>query len=367
MSLDNPKKLGFGLMRLPKKGMGIDVAQTAQMVDEFLDAGFTYFDTAYVYPGSEEATRKALVERHPRDSYSITTKLYATVAPTRGFAEREIDTSLKRLGTSYVDYYLLHSLMGSNVKKYERFGLWDYVHRLKRDGKIRHFGFSYHDGPELLDELLTKHPDVDFVQLQINYADWENASVQSRANHEVARAHDKRVVVMEPVKGGKLASPPAEVERLFRAYTPDASAASWAIRFVASLDGILTVLSGMSNLAQLRDNVGFMRYFEPLNAEERAIIRKAQQIMGASPAIPCTACRYCCEGCPKGIQIPDVFRAMNERLCYGHMEKAAQMYAAAVEAGAPASACVACGQCERVCPQHIEVIGQLKRCVEAFE
>lgn len=209
MSAENPKKLGFGLMRLPKRGVGIDVKQVSQMVDLFIEAGCTYFDTAHVYLGSEEAARKALVERYPRESYTLATKLYAPSAPTRKSALKQFETSLKCTGTGYIDYYLLHSLMGNNVGKYERMQLWDYVADLKARGLVRHVGFSFHDGPELLDKLLNEHPEVEFVQLQINYEDWENPSVTSRANYEVARAHDKKIVVMEPVKGGRLANPPA--------------------------------------------------------------------------------------------------------------------------------------------------------------
>ena len=366
MSVDNPKKLGFGLMRLPKRGVSIDVQQTAQMVDLFLEAGFTYFDTAHVYTGSEAAIQKALVERHPRESYTLATKLYAPMAPTKSSARKQFDTSLRRTGAGYIDYYLLHSIMGNNAGKYDRMGLWDYVTDLKRQGKVRHYGFSYHSGPELLDELLTKHPDVEFVQLQINYEDWESPSIASRANYEVARAHGKQIVVMEPVKGGRLANPPAKVRSLLRAHDPAASPASWAIRFVASLEGILCVLSGMSNMAQMRDNVSYMRDFKPLDEDERAVIRQAQELLGASPAIPCTSCHYCTDGCPMRIPIPEVFGAMNMRLLDGQIEGARTAYAAATKNAGSAADCVACGQCEAACPQHIHIIDELARADEAL-
>ena len=326
MTVENPKKLGFGLMRLPKRGVGIDIKQTSQMVDLFMEAGCTYFDTAHVYMGSEEAARKALVERYPRESYTLATKLYAPMAPTRRSAQKQFETSLKRTGADYIDYYLLHSLMGNNVGKYERMQLWDYVADLKARGLVRHVGFSFHDGPELLDRLLNEHPEVEFVQLQINYEDWENPSVTSRANYEVARAHDKKIVVMEPVKGGRLANPPAKVRELLRAHNPQASFASWAIRFAASLEGILCVLSGMSNVAQMQDNLSYQH-----------------------------------------INIPGVFAAMNSRLLDGALEQASLAYAEVTAEGGRASDCIACGQCERACPQHIPIIEQLKRCAATLE
>ena len=323
---DTPK-LGFGLMRLPKKGLGIDVAQTSEMVDHFLSAGFTYFDTAHVYAGSEAAIKKALVDRYPRESYTLATKLYAPLAPTEASARKQFQTSLKRTGAGYIDYYLLHTLMESK---------------------------------------LTRHPEAEFVQLQLNYADWEDKSITSRANYEVARAHDCSIVVMEPVKGGRLANPPRDVARLLHEANPEASAASWAIRFAASLDGIITVLSGMSNLAQLDDNVSYMRDFRPLDEREREVIRQAQVLLGKSSAIPCTACRYCVDGCPMHIPIPDVFAAMNLQLANGQLDEARAAYAEATgtEGVGSAADCIACGQCEGACPQHLPIIQHLAAIAE---
>lgn len=368
--MEKTGKLGFGLMRLPHKGPLTDVEQVKQMVDLFMEAGFTYFDTAFVYAGSEAAIRKALVERYPRASYTLATKLNAfLMAPTEKAAKRQFDTSLERTGAGYFDYYLLHALMDNNYQKYDRFHLWDFVAEKKREGLIRCLGFSFHGGPDLLERLLTEHPDVDFVQLQLNYADWENPSVQSRANYEVARAHGKPIVVMEPVKGGNLANPPEEVRRLMDACRPRMSYASWAIRFVASLPGVLTVLSGMSNVAQMEDNLSYMRDFQPLDEEERRVIQEAQRILGNSSTIPCTACHYCAEGCPRHIPIPEIFSAMNLRLGNGQAEEARAAYDRAVSApgAGRASDCVACGQCERACPQHLEVIDHLRRCTAFFE
>ena len=353
-NLDNPKKLGFGLMRLPRSGVSIDLEQTKQMVDLFLEAGCTYFDTAYVYPGSEEATRKALVERHPRESYTLATKLHAGMKPTERGAKLELSTSLRRTGAGYIDYYLLHSLMKENYKLYDKYHLWDFVREQQAAGRIRHYGFSFHDGPELLDEILTEHPDVSFVQLQINYLDWDDPKIASRKNYEVARKHGKRVVIMEPVKGGKLASPPKKVQELFQSAAPDRSSASWAIRFCASLGGVLAVLSGMSNLDQMRDNLSYMTNFAPLSDAERRVLFEAQRILRSSDAIPCTACRYCVEGCPKQIPIPDVFTAAN--LLYGNAQKDEALRAlAALPAGHTAADCIACRRCEKVCPQHIAI------------
>ena len=355
-------KLGFGLMRLPKKGLGKDIEQTKEMVDLFLEAGFTYFDTAFVYIGSEAATKKALVDRHPRDSYTLCSKINASVPPsTERSVKKQFFTSLERTGAGYFDYYLLHAFMENNYKRYDKLGIWDFVREQKEKGLIKHFGFSYHAGPELLDRILTDHPEVDLVQLQINYADWEKPSVASRANYEVARKHGKSITIMEPVKGGSLADPPDEIKKLFKAYAPDMSYASWAIRFAASLDGIITVLSGMSNTEQMKDNISFMKDFKPLNEEEQEIIRKAQRIIGKSSTIPCTACRYCTEGCPKQIPIPEIFSAMNRQLGNGQLKEARESYFEAAAEGHRASDCVACGQCEKACPQHLPIIENLKQ------
>lgn len=360
-------KLGFGMMRLPKKGLQTDVEQVKKMVDMFMEAGFTYFDTAFVYLGSEAAAKKALVDRYPRESYTLATKLNVLVAPTEKAARKQFDTSLERTGAGYFDYYLLHALMENNYARYEKLHLWDFVKEQKQKGLIKHFGFSYHAGPELLDKLLTQHPDVDFIQLQINYADWEKPSVTSRANYEVARRHGKSIVVMEPVKGGTLANPPAKVKELMQSVHPDMSCASWAIRFAASLDGIITVLSGMSNVEQMRDNISYMKNFRPLDEQEQKIIHMAQRILGNSSTIPCTACHYCTEGCPKHIPIPEIFSAANKQLGNGQMAEAVQEYRAATVNGCRASDCIACRQCERACPQHLPIVENLKKCAAMLE
>lgn len=367
---ENTPKLGFGLMRLPKLESGeIDVEQVKEMVDLFMAAGLTYFDTAYVYDNgkSEEAAKAALVDRYPRDKFTLATKLNARVATSAEDARQQLTTSLERTGAGYFDYYLLHALGKGNVGKYDEYDLWNFVKEAKEKGLVKHWGFSFHDGPELLDELLTKHPDVEFVQLQINYADWDSPSVTSRACYEVARKHNKPVVIMEPIKGGTLANPPSRVRQLLTEADPKVSPASWAVRYAASLEGILTVLSGMSNLEQMRDNLSYMTHFQPLSDGERQVIARAQEVLASIDSIPCTACRYCTDGCPMKINIPGIFGARNKQLIFEQVEQGAKDYVRVTQEGGKASDCIGCGQCEAACPQHINIIERLKQCAEVFD
>lgn len=363
-------KLGFGLMRLPKTASGkIDIEQTKTMVDLFMDAGLNYFDTAYVYDGgdSERAAKEALVDRYPRESYTLATKLCAWMsAHDEKSAKQQFYTSLERTGAGYFDYYLLHALQAGNYKKYDEYHIWDFVKEQKEKGLIKHWGFSFHATPDILDEILTEHPDAEFVQLQLNYADWENPDVTARENYEVARKHGKSIVVMEPVKGGALANPPEAVRKILKETNADASYASWAIRYAASLEGIITVLSGMSNREQMEDNLSYMKNFIPLNKEEQAAVRKAQEAINGIKSIPCTACHYCTAGCPKKIPIPEIFEARNKQLIWGQLEEGKATYAKAIANAGAASDCIACGQCERACPQQIKVIDRLKDCAGAF-
>ena len=364
---ENIPKLGFGLMRLPKQGDEIDIAATSAMVDRFLEAGFTYFDTAYGYAGSEEAIRKALVERHPRESYQLATKLPAWAGPkTAEEAKAMFTTSLERTGAGYFDFYLLHNCGDSRTAAFDDFKMWEYVQELKAQGLVKHIGFSFHDHADVLDDLLTKHPEMEFVQLQINYGDWEDANVQARACFEVAQKHKVPVIIMEPVKGGMLAEPPKAVAEILKAANPEASCSSWAMRFAGSLPGVITVLSGMSNMEQMEDNIATMTDMKPFTDAERAVLREATEAMAAIPSIPCTACRYCVKGCPQKINIPGIFSSMNRLLIYNSITGAKGGYTWETREGGKAEDCIGCGACERVCPQHIAIVDELKKTGEAL-
>lgn len=363
-------KLGFGLMRLPMLGEEVDIEQTKQMVDKFLEAGFTYFDTAYGYIGgkSEEAIKTALVDRYPRESFQLATKLPAWAGPqTAEEAKEMLQTSLRRTGAGYFDFYLLHNCGGERTAAFDRFGIWDYALEMKEKGLLKHVGFSFHDKADVLEEILTKHPEMEFVQLQINYADWEDDSVQSRKCYEVARKHGKPVIIMEPVKGGLLANPPESVAEILKAAAPEKNLPSWALRFAASLEGIITVLSGMSTLGQMEENIATMKDFSPLTPQEQETLTKAREALQAIPSIPCTSCQYCMKGCPQGIPIPGVFNARNLQLVYQNDERAKGSYGFMTRGKAKASDCIQCGQCESVCPQHIPIIQELQKAAAALE
>ena len=363
-------KLGFGLMRLPMLDKEVDIEQTKQMVDLFMEKGFTYFDTAYGYIGgkSEEAVKTALVARHPRESFQLATKLPAWAgAKDAEEAKQMFFTSLERTGAGYFDFYLLHNCGAQRTKVFDDFGIWDFVKEQKQKGLIRHIGFSFHDKADVLEEILTAHPDVEFVQLQINYADWDDELVQSRLCYETARRHGKPVVIMEPVKGGSLANLPDQIAEPMKAFAPDASLPSWAIRFAASLEGVVTVLSGMSTLEQMQDNLSYMEHFKPLSDTERKVVDEVRERLSKTDSIPCTRCQYCVKGCPQGIAIPRVFSSLNTYLIYNNLAGAKGDYHWATNDAAKASACIECGQCESVCPQQIKIIDQLKRCAELLE
>lgn len=369
------KKLGFGLMRLPsldpEDPSKIDIEQTKQMVDTFLERGFTYFDTAWMYCGfqSENATKEFLVDRHPRDSYTLATKLHAGFLQTKEDRDRIFNEQLRKTGVTYFDYYLLHDLGQDHYKTYTELECFEWIQEKKKQGLVKHIGFSYHDNADLLDKVLTEHPEMEFVQLQINYLDWESEGIQARKCYEVAVKHKKPVIVMEPVKGGTLADVPEEVEQLFKNYHPDMSIPSWAIRFAAGWENVVMVLSGMSNMEQLLDNTDYMMEFQPLSAEEQEIVRKATDIINSNIVIPCTGCSYCTDGCPKKIAIPKYFSLYNADMQEikgkswtpqtGYYNRLTQVFG-------KASDCVACGQCERVCPQHLPIVEHLKEVAEHF-
>lgn len=366
-----PGRLGFGLMRLPRRDGAVDLPQTCDMVDRFLEAGCTYFDTAYVYDGSEEAAREALVRRHPRDSFLLATKLAAWAGcATREDAIRQFETSLARTGAGHFDFYLFHNLGPGRTEAFDRFGLWDWALERRAEGRIRHFGFSFHSTPDELDRLLRAHPEVEFVQLQINYADWEDPVVRSRENLEVARRHGKPVIVMEPVKGGLLASPPDSVARILRRADPAASLPSWALRFAAGLEGVLVVLSGMSDPGQMEDNLAHLApdRYRPCSGADLAVLDEARAALAAVPTVPCTSCGYCEKVCPAGIGIRGSIAALNQLTLYRN-EARARNYEQwqVVKAGKKrASECLRCGACEKACPQRIAIRDALSRAAAAF-
>lgn len=366
----NIPKLGFGLMRLPMTGGEVDIEQVKRMVDLFIQKGYTYFDTAYGYieGKSELAVRGALVERYPRERFQLATKLPAWAGPqTAREAEDMLWTSLERTGAGYFDFYLLHNLSRSRIKAFDKFGIWDFLERQKAEGRIKHLGFSMHDKADFLDEVLTAHPEMEFVQLQINYADWEDGIVQSGKCYEVARKHGKPVIVMEPIKGGALARLPEEAARILKKANPEASQASWALRYAASLEGIITVLSGMSTYEQMEDNLACMQGFMPLSDEERREIDKVRRVLESIPQVPCTDCKYCVEGCPQAINIPAIFSAMNDYQIYNDINRAKFTYSFETKGGGIGSDCIACGVCEGVCPQSIAIIGELQKAVATIE
>lgn len=371
------KKLGFGLMRLPTTDpndqKSIDMPLMCRMVDTFLERGFTYFDTAYMYHDhqSEIAAREALVKRHPRDSFTLTTKLPVGMLKEEGDQERIFEEQRRKCGVEFFDYYLLHNLNTANYEIAKRFDSFAFLRRLKEEGKIRRIAFSFHDKADVLDLILSEHPEVELVQLQINYLDWESERVQSRLCYETAVRHGKEVIIMEPVKGGALAQLPAEGEALLKEADPDASVASWAVRFAASLPHVHVVLSGMSNMEQLEDNTTFMSDLKPLTEEERAMLMRCADIINNYTAVPCTACRYCVEGCPRQIAIPDIFALYNAhmkaKLLRAWRNPAKEQYREFVETRAKASDCVHCRQCERACPQHLEIVKSLQEVAAVFE
>lgn len=369
---DLMKKLGFGCMRFPlldeNDPQSIDIEQVKKMFDVFLANGFTYVDTAYPYHEgmSEKAVKEALVDRYPREAFLLADKLPTFSLKKEADCPRIFQEQLTKTGAGYFDFYLIHCLTNDLYEVAKKCKAFEFVKQMKEAGKVKQFGFSFHDTPEKLDEILNDHPEVDFVQLQINYLDWEAENVQSKRCYEVAKKHGKEIVIMEPIKGGSLIRIPEAIEKRFKEADPAMDNASWAIRFAASLPKVRMVLSGMSNLAQMEDNISYMKDFQSLSPAEMDMVLQAGDEIRQTIAIPCTACEYCVPGCPKQICIPDYFKLYNERqqtLGHGKSKK----YDELAQHHGKASDCIECGQCEGMCPQHLPIIEYLKKTAESFE
>ena len=363
------KKLGFGLMRLPLFPEGsahageIDIEHMKQMVDTFLAEGFTYFDTAWMYHNfrSENAVKEALVDRYPRESYTLADKLHAAYLKSKDDRDAIFTEQLRKTGVEYFDYYMLHDMREAHEKIYRELDCFAWLRDKKEKGLVKEIGFSFHDNAAFLDQVLTEHPEMDFVQLQINYLDWEDGAVQSRLCYEVARKHGKPIVVMEPVKGGTLANLPSGASRLLKQVHPELSEASWAIRFAAGLPGVRVVLSGMSSDAQMRDNLSYMKEFTPLTDGEQQLLRRVADWVRSGIAVPCTGCSYCTTGCPVSISIPEYFALYNR----GKEADAGEYRALTAKGGAPAD-CIGCGACEAVCPQELPIREELQAVAKRF-
>ena len=353
------KNFGFGCMRLPMNGGEVDFAQTKQMVDAFLDAGFNYFDTAhgYIQGKSETALKECLTSRYPRDRYILTDKLTGNFFKTEADILPFFESQLEACGVDYFDFYLMHAQGAGNYSHYKECRTYETAFALKAEGKIRHVGISFHDRAEVLEQILTDYPEV---------VDYDDPAVQSRKCYEVCRKFNKPIIVMEPVKGGNLVNLPEDAKAVLDELH-GGSAASYALRFAAGFPGMMMVLSGMSTLEQMQDNISFMKDFQPLNETELAAVKKVQQIFKSKNLIPCTACRYCTDGCPKHISIPDLFATMNTKQLY-HDWNADYYYNVVHTApGRKASDCLKCGKCEKVCPQHLPIRKLLEDVAKEFE
>lgn len=365
------EKLGFGFLRLPRLDAAdetsIDYELLNQMVDSFLEKGGVYFDTAYTYLGgaSEDAICKSVVQRHPRQAFKLADKLPTWKIKRHEDCRKYFDEQLGRCGVTYFDCYLLHWLNQAHYAICKQHDIFAFLRQIKAEGVAKKIGFSYHDSAQLLDQILTEQPDVDYVQLQINYLDWDSASIQAAQCYAVAVKHNKEVIVMEPVKGGNLVTLPESAQALLRQLQPGESMAAWAIRFAQSLEQVHIVLSGMNALEQMAEN---MRPMEPLTEEERQALAKVAQIIRADTAVACTGCNYCGPNCPKNIPIPRIFSLYNDYARNtGEGWKMQPVYHAMTRDTGKASSCIGCKQCERNCPQKLEITAYLKQATQAFE
>ena len=359
-------KLGFGYMRLPRKDGQFDMEQINKMADTFLSSGGTYFDAAYIYTGAEVALRESVIKRHPRESFQIASKLPLDLVDPGMSKEDLFRITMDRLGTDYIDFYLLHGIDSEGNKLAEELGAWEYLADLKAKGQIRHMGFSFHGLPDELDEILAKHPETEFVQLQINYIDWDKPGVNARRLYEIACEHNVPVIVMEPLLGGKLASPDSPIAGLMRQADPGVSIASWAFRFIAQLDMVFVTLSGMSNYEQLADNIATYADFRPLDAEESAVIEEAVRILNSVPHIGCTECNYC-KDCPSKIRIPALIGLYNSYLIHNTAINLDGAYNWETQGSGKARDCTACGACEKICPQKLDIIDTMAKISELFD
>lgn len=362
------KNFGFGCMRLPMNGEEVDLEQTKKMVDIFIEQGFNYFDTAhgYIQGKSEKALKECLTSRYPRDKYILTNKLTANFFKKEEDIRPLFESQLEICGVDYFDFYLMHAQGAGNYAHFKECHAYETAFELKKEGKVRHVGISFHDKPEVLEQILTEYPEVEVVQIQFNYVDYDDPAVQSRACYEVCRKHNKPVIVMEPVKGGNLVNLPEDAKAVLDELY-GGSPASYAIRFAAGFPGMMMVLSGMSSMEQMNDNLSYMKDFQPLNEAELAAVKKVQEIFKSKNLIPCTACRYCIDGCPKHISIPDLFAIMNTKQIY-HDWNANYYYNVVHTApGRKASDCLKCGKCEKVCPQHLQIRNLLEDVAKEFE
>lgn len=369
MNYENVKKnFGFGCMRLPNKDYTVDYEEFTKMVDTFLANGFNYFDTAHGYldGNSEIALRECLTSRHPRESYVLTNKLTTNYFDKQEDIRPFFESQLEFCGVDYFDFYLMHAQNAELFEKYKKCRAYETALELKEEGKIKHFGISFHDKATVLEQILTEYPQIEVVQIQFNYVDYEDASVESRKCYEVCRKFNKDIIVMEPVKGGSLVNLPEEAAQVLDELQ-GGSTASYAIRFAASFEGIMMVLSGMSNMEQLEDNISFMKDFEPLNEKEREAIEKVCDIFKKQNLIPCTGCRYCTDGCPQNIRIPDLFASMNDKKQFKNWNAAFYYHNVHTVHGGKASDCIQCGQCEAACPQHLPIRDLLMDVAKEFE